>query len=117
MATATATQPYMPSAREDHPAELERRAKAREARRGELRKCLDPEVAARFETRKPEYEWTINCTYTRPNSKGRLVGHAVNEKVIAQTEADAWAMVCDKIGAWPGPKDCERVITRGDKVN
>ena len=114
-ATSTITtpaNPFSPVAWEEHQAEKERRKAEREKKRPTLRACLDHTVAAQFEARKALYRWRVECTYMRPDAKGRLQTHSATEEVVAQTEADAWAVFCDKRGTWPGPNDCERVITK-----
>lgn len=123
MATATAEKkapanPFTPANWDEHQSELALRREARKANRDELQRCLDPDAAASLESRKPLYEWTISCEFSRPDGKGgKMKKYQFKETVTAQTEADAWAKFCDTIEAWPGPHSCTREIVRGKKIN
>lgn len=124
MATATQeapqrqlSNPYAPVVWEEYEAEKARRAEEREKKRSLQRRCLDPEVAAEFEAKKPRYEFKVRCTYERPNEKGRLESKTEEHTIIAQNERDAWAIFCDRIQTWPSPAACEREIKRLSKVN
>lgn len=101
---------------DQHQAELERRAAEREEKRKHLQQCLGAEFAASQEAKKPLYEYTVFCRYSKPTTKG-LRWYDAEEKVNAQCEPDAWAQFCDKVGVWPSPTASERNITKGKKVN
>lgn len=109
--------PYAPANIAEYEADKTKRKADQDARRPEMRRCLDPEYAARKEARKPLYEWEVECTYSRQDDKGRMVTKSPKEKVIAQNEADAWALFCDKIGDYPSPLDSDRTFKRLDKIN
>lgn len=109
--------PHLPADWEAHEADKARRKAAREKRKANLRRCLDPETAKTFEARKPLYEWRVKCTYTRPDPKGRMQTHTREHQVIGQTETDAWALFCDLIGVWPGPHNCDREIEQLGQIN
>jgi hypothetical protein len=102
----------LPARWEDHQAEAEARRKAREANRKTHLDCCDAAIAARLEAQKPTYEWRVECTLRRPDGKGRVKLVERSEKVVAQTERDAWAAYCDLIQDWPSPGTCDRKITR-----
>ena len=82
-----------------------------------LLKCLDPTLALQYENRKPLYEWKIECHVFLPTRKGRPAGtRKYDEQVVAQTENDAWALFCDKVGLMRGRKACQKLtITRLNK--
>jgi hypothetical protein len=101
---------------EAHEADKAARAAAREKKKRTLIRCLDPEQAAQYESRKPLYEWAIKCSYMKPQEKGGLRETTEEAKVVAKTETDAWAMFCDKQGLMIGRKAClEVTITRLEK--
>jgi hypothetical protein len=102
---------------DDHESRVKEIVGNQTRRTKESRRYLDPEYATRMEARKPLYEWDVSCTYSRQNAKGKLETKTEKLRVAGQTEADAWAIFCDKIGAWPGPKTCERTIERREKIN
>lgn len=110
------TNPNRPANWDDHQKEKSQRKEARDKRRKEMRKYLDPEMASRAEAKKPLYEWLVTASISRQNSKGRIETKDYEESVLAQTETTAWALFCDKIGVWPGPHDCEREIKQLGKV-
>lgn len=115
--TTPPADPYQPAVWEDHEADKAARRAEREKRRPELRRVLEPEQAAQAEARKPLYEWKVSCTYTRPGAKGKMETISASHQVIAQSERDAWAFFCDKIGAWPGRHSCDLRIDQLSKIN
>lgn len=118
VADAPTVNPYAPAVIQDHQSDQQLREEERAKNRKTLRKCLDPVVAKSFEARKPLYEFEVTAVYDRPNEKGRLVEHSQKNKVIAQNEADAWAMFCDLLGGeLLSPKNCERTIKKLGKIN
>ena len=110
------SQPYSPADVDFHASDLAARQAARDSRRATNRACLDPVVAGQHEARKPLYEWLVECTYSRQNSKGRIETVAASDKVMAQNESDAWAIFCDKRGVWPGRRDSDLKITQLEKA-
>lgn len=107
---------YAPPSVDAHQADMKRRDEERQAKRPKLLRCLDPEVAAEYEKNKPLYEWRIECSIFRPaRGKDRAKTEKMDEQVVAQTEADAWAIFCDKIGEYPSRRDCRPTITKLQK--
>lgn len=99
-----------------HEADKVARAKAREKKRNAQLECLDPEMAAQYESRKALYEWKIEIAYMKPKERGGFEKTPLADQVVAKTETDAWALFCDKNGITCGPKAClKRVITRLNK--
>lgn len=109
--------PFTPTVWEEHQADMKARLDARIARRKEMRRYLDGDAAKGAEARKALYEWNVSCEYARRNAKGKMETYRHSEKVVAQTEADAWAMFCDKVEAMIGPHEGEREIERLGKIN
>ena len=83
----------------------------------ELQRCLDPKYAAQKELEKPAYKWTVKVKWLGRDQDGELLNVDSEQTVTAQNETDAWAMFCDKIGAWPSPLSVKRTITRGEKMD
>ena len=81
-----------------------------------MRKCLDAEFAARLESRKSTWEFTVTAEIQQPNKKGKLEFKTYEETVRARSEADAWAHFCDKIETYPSPHACQRTIVKRAKV-
>lgn len=102
-----------PASLDDHNADMERREAVRRSKRARLLDCLDPTVAKRHEDAKELYEWKVDVKLFRA-AKGRVAAHMqdFSEKVVAQTQQDAWAMFCDKIGEWPSYRDCAPKFTQ-----
>lgn len=130
MATATAAAseialPFVVSADRlaTHQADLARRAKEHEVKREMLYRCLDSRFATEAELKKPQYKFTVEVEWwtQSPESKvskprgameisddddptgGRLCLRKEKRTVVAQNEADAWALFCDAIQSWPSP--------------
>lgn len=101
-----------PVNQEEFDADRASRAVDRKKAEPKLRRCLDPVVAAQYEHRKPLYEWSVEATFMRPNTKGRLVERKESRQVVAQNERDAWAIFCDIIESWPGAGSSNRTITK-----
>jgi hypothetical protein len=99
-----------------HEADKKRRQAEHDANREELLKCLNPAYAAMKEAQKPQYKWTVSASWNGPHD-GEMSHINASETVIAQDEADAWAMFCDKIGCWPSRRDAKPVIKRGARVS
>ena len=82
--------------------------------------CLDPDVAARHEKRKPTFTYKVSCTIRerieRSPGRAEFKRRKVEEEVEAQSEADAWAVFCDQMKVRPNPNGCDRKITKVDKA-
>src|SRR5262245_40388229 len=64
-----------------------------------LTKCVDHEVAARYERQKPRYVYEISMNIMERDEKTKKlksVAYSASE-IEAQNEDEAWAMACDKI--------------------
>lgn len=106
----------LPANIDQHNEDLAKRAAARLKQRPKLLRCLDPLTAAEYERAKPLYEWKIECSLFRPaTTKKRAGTEKYSEQVVAQTEGDAWALFCDKIGEWPSRRDVNPSIVRQNK--
>lgn len=125
MATATAEKPagappanpYAPVNLMERDAEKAARAAARKAKQPVLRKCLDAQEAARFEAKKPSFDYEVSVVITRPDDKGRMKSQSHKATVSAQNETEAWAKFCDAIGEYPSPHSCsEREINKLGKA-
>jgi hypothetical protein len=116
-ALANLPSPFQPADLDAHEADKIRRAAEREKKKPLLNRCLDPEFASQAEARKPLYEWEVEATYTRKNEKGRMEERNPKEKILAQTEQDAWALFCDKLGDRIGPHEGTHSIEQLKKVN
>lgn len=103
----------------DHAADLKRRAAEREGKRDLLERCLDAKFAAKCESEKPNYRWTVEAKWTGPDRDAgdRMTKISSKQTVIAQNEADAWAMFCDEIGHYPSIKMAKPKFTRGRQVS
>lgn len=101
---------HAPADWEAHQIDKQRRADARKSNAKLHRRCLDPVFAGKMEQRKPEYDFLVICTYTRQDKKGRTKTHTAEHKVVAQTEADAWAKWCDLEQVWPSRHGVELTI-------
>lgn len=103
---------------QEHEEQLRQREEERAKNRHLQRKCLNPEVAAQMEARKPLYEWSVKATYMAENPRNGLKEETTVEKtILAQNERDAWARFGDQLGFGLAPKSCEREITRLKQVN
>lgn len=102
-----------PTNLDEHNADMARRASEHEAKRRRLLDCLDPTVAKYHEDRKELWEWLVEVKLFRP-AVGKAHAHMqdFSEKVVAQHEADAWSMFCDKVGEWPSRRDSEPKISK-----
>jgi hypothetical protein len=100
---------------EAYEAEKARRQQDRDAKRELLRECLNPVVAARMEMRKPLYRWTVSAQWLGANNDS-VTKFEAEEVVVAQSEADAWALFCDRIGMWPSRRDARPVLKRGKQI-
>lgn len=106
----------MPANVDSHQADMARRDAERQAKRPKMLRCLDPATAAEYEKNKPLYEWRIQCSIFRPaRGKDRAKTEKIDEQVVAQTQDDAWAIFCDKIGEYPSRRDCRPTITQLEK--
>ena len=120
IATKTETplaNPTRPVYWDDYQAEKAARKAAQDKKQPALRKMLDWRAASQAEARKPIFEWTVTCKYSRRDKKGRVQQHSETREVVSQNEDGAWAAFCDSIEEWPGPNSGERTITRGKQVN
>jgi hypothetical protein len=94
----------------------ERMAKLRaeqQEKRQLLDDCLNPIVAARYELAKDHYTWRVKAVWIDASREYRA-----EESVCGQSENDAWAGFCDRIGYYPSRKHCRELsITRGKKLN
>ena len=110
---------FMPDFFARYEAEKAERAAARGKKRTLQRECLDHGRAADYEAKKEKYEYEVTCTYSIPNADdgGELETKTKTLKFSAHSEADAWAMFCDRIKHWPSPHAVEREIKRLAKVN
>lgn len=83
--------------------------------REEHLKCLHPAYAAQKEHEKPVYKWTVTAKWLGPHDD--VLSHLnAEETVVAQNEATAWAIFCDKIGCWPSRRDAKPIIKRGKQL-
>lgn len=98
-----------------HEAAKRETQKLLDAARPELLRCLDPNYAARRELEKPHYQWQVQASWVGHGDDG-LTRFEADEKVVAQSEKDAWAKLCDKVGRYPNFRDVKPVITRLKKV-
>jgi hypothetical protein len=105
-----------PASIDDHQADKALRYEEQQRQRSKVLRCLDPLTAAEYEKNKPLYEWRIQCGIFRPaRGRQRAGEEKFDDQVVAQTEADAWAMFCDKIGEYPSRRDCRPTITQLQK--
>lgn len=79
-----------------HEADKARRAQARAKTKRFRDNCLDPTFAADAEARKPVFEFSIKCSYMKPQEKGGVKRTELTDQIVAKTENDAWAMFSDK---------------------
>lgn len=113
--SAPAVGNHVPSL-DDHQTEKSLRYEEQQNRRQKHLRCLDPLTAAEYEKNKPIYEWRVECKVFRPaNGRKRAGEEKFDEQIVAQTEADAWALFCDKIGEYPSRRDCRPTITQLQK--
>lgn len=112
---ASPASPYVPANIDVHGEDKVRRQAVRDKNRRKAMDCLDPERAAQYEVRKPLYEWKVECSYMKPQEKGGLKRVSESEQVVAQTEADAWSMFCDKLNLMVSRRACDVKITRLEK--
>lgn len=108
------TNPYAPIDWQAYEQEKADRAKARFAKRSIQRRCLDPDVAAQEESKKPLLAFKVNCKWYRPDAKGRLQEINETATISAQNESDAWAKFCDKVKDWPSRHACDLTIKQID---
>lgn len=103
---------------EEWNAERVRRASERAAKEDTLMACTDPTVARQWEDRKPDYEWSVEVSIPRPaRGNQKYYREKFSETVVAQNEADAWAMFCDRIGEWPSRRFAKPKIVRGMRTH
>ena len=91
-----------------HQADLDRRREERKRNERTLRSCLKAETASQLEAAKPLYDFEVSASFDIQGEKG-LEPFSKKLKVRAQSEADAWAMYCDKVRHWPSRGACEEL--------
>ena len=101
--------------------ENEKAARREQQRRslGLMTDCLDPDIAARYEKRKPSHTYKVSCQIRERKevSPGRaqFERRKVEDEVEAQSPDDAWAVFCDRMRIRPNPNGCDRKIVKLDK--
>jgi hypothetical protein len=67
---------------------------------------------------KPQFVFTIDCEwYANAGGKKGVVQFFRKASVIAQNEADAWSMFCDKIRSLPSRRDVKLKIRKGKQMS
>jgi hypothetical protein len=100
-----------------HKAELACLKAQQDANRPELTKCLNPYYAAAREAEKAVYTWTVRAEWLGQSHESEGLANMQSEQtVVAQSEADAWAAFCDKIGHWPSRRHARPIIKRGKQL-
>jgi hypothetical protein len=99
-----------------HEAELTRLRAEQEEKAPVLEACLDPAVAKWYEDQKEVFVWRVEAVWRETDSTGSRKPFIVDEKVVAQNAADAWAMVCDSIEQWPSRRSVKPKITQVKKL-
>jgi hypothetical protein len=79
-------------------------------------KCCNPNYARQKELEKPQYVFTIECEWYAGHAKRGIVQYHRRASVVAQDEADAWSMFCDKIQCWPSRRDVKLKIKKGKQM-
>jgi hypothetical protein len=120
---------------DQHKEDLARRAKEAEERCSLEEKLLlcNPKYAAEVEAKKPAFQWKVEFQIIerkRPNAvmsryadddgdgdDNNWKFREVTKTAIAQDEATAWAMVCDKMGDWPSPRLAKPRFTKLKQVS
>lgn len=111
------TNPALPerqtlSAMEAHQRDKERRKKEFEKVRPILAKCVDPDVAARYERQKPRFMFKVDMTVMERDVKTKKFRDFRElVEVEAQTEDEAWARACDTVRRWPNRRTTDHKIT------
>ncbi len=102
---------------DEHQADLARLRVEQEANREEMIKCLNPVYASAREMEKPYFRFTVSAKWLGRDEQGRLASLQSEQVVVAQNEADAWAMFCDEIEVYPSRRDAKPTINRGRQVS
>jgi hypothetical protein len=100
-----------------HRADMQRRAAEREAKRDELRKCLNPAYAAQCEMAKPRYLFSVKAEWVGIGKAGRSTDFSGELNIVAQNENEAWAVFCDRLQVSPSRRDCKVKIKKGKQVD
>jgi hypothetical protein len=100
-----------------------------------LRLC-DPDYAKKLEDLKPIYRWKVEFRIIErrkpeaspkkdryaddedlPDDDSGLKIREITKHIAAKDQAEAWALICDKMQEWPSPKVAKPQFTRGKKFD
>lgn len=104
------------NAMEAHEADKARRRKEFEKARQTLAKCVDPDVAARYERQKPRFSYVVSMSVMEQDEKTKKFREQKFEATVeAMSEDDAWAVACDTLRKWPNRRTTDhKIVNRGN---
>lgn len=106
----------MLGAMEAHEQDKARRRKEYEKVRPVLSKCIDPDVAARYERQKPRFTFDVEMKVMERDPKTKkFKEEKLSATVEAMSEDDAWAVACDQLRKWPNRRTTDhKIVNRGN---